>query len=351
MTDPSFHLVFRGEVLEGQDPAAVAERLATLLKMDPARAGALFSGKPVVLKRAVPKAVAAKYQAAFKKAGARLRAMPAEATAADASAPARTEPPAVPAGTPAKKPSHAERLAAAEATQAAAPAKGAAPGVEASGHPAAAGVPDDAPGATAFSLAPATGDLVAEDERPQVAPVVVDVSHLSAAPPGTGSLEDVLEPLPPPPVPDVSGLSLAEAGADIGPARDEVVAEVVVPDIGIAEAGAEIETLASPPPLAVPDVDFGVAAVGADLDPQTRPPPPPPPDVSHIRLATEVRDRRLSVLLRRLSPRRYGARRPLVPCGPMRSAGIRAWRPVPSAPQRRGRARSACGPGCRASRR
>jgi hypothetical protein len=295
VAEPSYHLVFRGEVLEGQELAVVAKRLAALLKMEPAKAGALFSGRPVVLKRDAPKAVAAKYQAAFRKAGARLRVVPADGDGAGAGTPSAAPAPtsADPqAPSPQKKLSLAERLAAQEAEAAGASALGvASAGAPAAvdGRSAAASVPDGVRGAGALSLAPATGDLVSEDERPRVVAVEVDVSHLSAAPAGTGSLEDVLEHLPPPPAPDVSAFSLAEVGADIGPAREEVIAAVAIPDIGLAEAGADIETLPAPPPSPVPDADFVVAALGADMNPERKPPPPPPPDVSHIELVTEGR--------------------------------------------------------------
>ncbi|MCH2099047.1 MAG: DUF805 domain-containing protein, partial [Pseudomonadales bacterium] len=63
MSEPIYNLVFRGEVLEGQHRAVVAKRLATLLKIDPGKAGTLFSGRAIVLKRNASKAVAAKYQA------------------------------------------------------------------------------------------------------------------------------------------------------------------------------------------------------------------------------------------------------------------------------------------------
>jgi hypothetical protein len=302
VAEPTFHLVFRGEVLEGQHKAVVSKRLAALLKMAPEKAGALFSGKPVVLKRDAPKAVAAKYQAAFKKAGAKLRVVPVDGQGAAAAAPATpaaappkpaaAAEPAAPAAppAPAKKMSLAERLAAEEAEKTAATASAPAAGgvaVAGDGRPAAATVPDDVPGADAFSLAPASGDLVSDDERPQVEAVVVDVSHLSAAPAESGSLEDVVEHLPPPPAPDVSGITLAEAGSDIGPEIDEVIVDVDIPDIDLAEAGAIIENLPAPPAPPVPDADFGVAELGADMDPEEKPPPPPAPDVSHISMTTE----------------------------------------------------------------
>ena len=314
MSEPIYNLVFRGEVLEGQHQAVVAKRLAALLKMDPAKAGALFTGKPVVLKRNAPKAVAAKYQAAFKKAGARLRVMPADGAAPQAkqqaaqaagpklaapkqAAPKQAAPKSAAPQATAKKPSLADRLA---ADAASAPAAAPAPASGGSSAEAAnTAVPEGNPNAQAtipappadageqFTLAAASGDLVREDERPKVKAVVVDVSHLSAAPAESGSLEDVIEQLPPPPAPDTSGISLAEVGSDIGEAKEEVVASVVAPDIDLAEAGADLETIPAPPPPPAPDVYFDVAALGADLDPSDKPPPPPAPDVSHINMVTE----------------------------------------------------------------
>ena len=83
-----YRLVFAGEVLEGQHPAVVKKRLATILKLTDERMDLLFAGKPVVIKKIVDKQAAARYQAAFKKAGARLRvlplAQPADTAPADA---------------------------------------------------------------------------------------------------------------------------------------------------------------------------------------------------------------------------------------------------------------------------
>lgn len=280
MADESFHLVFRGEVLEGQHPAVVCKRIAALLKMDEAKAKALFSGKPIVLKRDTPKAVAAKYQAAFRKAGARLRVMPVGS--ADGAAPA------APAAA-APKMSLAERLAAEEAAAEAAAAPPAAVDPAATpGRPGAAAVPDDAPGANAFTLAEQDGDLLSADERPVVVPVTVDISHLSAAPPQSGSLEGLIRQPPPPPPPDTSGLSLDPPGVDLVEAEEIVVPELDLSALSLAEPGADLGPGdAGLPPPPAPDPDFGLAEPGADLGVADTRPPPPAPDTSHIELESE----------------------------------------------------------------
>jgi hypothetical protein len=88
-----FRLLFRGEVLEGQHKAVVKKRLAKLLGIEDARAERLFAGKPVVIKKDVDQATAARYQAEFKSAGARLRVVGGTSPAAAAS-PAPTPAPA-----------------------------------------------------------------------------------------------------------------------------------------------------------------------------------------------------------------------------------------------------------------
>jgi len=76
MTD-TYKLLFRGEVLEGQHPAVVRRRLATLASYRSEHLELLFSGRPVVVKREADAATAARLQALFKQAGARLRVMSA----------------------------------------------------------------------------------------------------------------------------------------------------------------------------------------------------------------------------------------------------------------------------------
>lgn len=277
MAEPTYHLVFRGEVLEDQQPAEVCRRLATLLKMSPEKAKQLFGGRQVVLKRDVPKAVAARYQAAFRKAGARLRVLPADGEAKPAGS--REEEAAS-----TRKPTLAERLAAEEASR---EATTPAPAAAAEGHPAAATVPDDAPGASAFSVAPEGGDLVAPEELQRPPPVEVDVSHLSAAPAQTGSLEDLARRPEPPPPPDTSMLSLDEPGVVLTEVKEVEPPELDLSALSLAEPGADAGQAERPPPPPAPDPDFSLAEAGADLGPDEREAPPPPPATDHLEIARE----------------------------------------------------------------
>jgi hypothetical protein len=69
-------LVFRGECLEGRDPQAVRAAVVAALKLDERRAAHLFSGRRVVMRRAVDEAKAHRYIARFALLGARLHAEP-----------------------------------------------------------------------------------------------------------------------------------------------------------------------------------------------------------------------------------------------------------------------------------
>jgi hypothetical protein len=95
----TYKLLFRGEVLEGQHPAVVRKRLGTLASFGSEHLDLLFSGRPVVVKRDADVATAARLQALFKQAGARLRvAEAAEAVAEVAEAVAEAAEDGSPAG-------------------------------------------------------------------------------------------------------------------------------------------------------------------------------------------------------------------------------------------------------------
>jgi hypothetical protein len=66
----TFDIVFRGDIQFGQNLNDVKLKLQQLFKIDTVKVDALFSGKPVVLKRGLDKASAEKYQDVLTKAGA-----------------------------------------------------------------------------------------------------------------------------------------------------------------------------------------------------------------------------------------------------------------------------------------
>ena len=70
MADEGFQVVFRGETTGDRPVEEVKQRLAALFKMPGNKIEALFSGKPVVVKRNLDEATARKFETAFRKAGA-----------------------------------------------------------------------------------------------------------------------------------------------------------------------------------------------------------------------------------------------------------------------------------------
>ena len=69
----AYHVIFEGQ-LTGEKPIAnVKAQLAAMFKMNATQVEALFTGKPVAIKRNIDAETAKKYTAAFKKAGAVCR--------------------------------------------------------------------------------------------------------------------------------------------------------------------------------------------------------------------------------------------------------------------------------------
>lgn len=72
MTSTPAQLVFRGEVLDGFDPAKVRQQLGEQLQLDPARLDHLFSGRRVVIKRSIEREQGLRHVQQFARLGARL---------------------------------------------------------------------------------------------------------------------------------------------------------------------------------------------------------------------------------------------------------------------------------------
>lgn len=96
MAEGEFQVVFRGEITGDQPVEVVKQQLGNLFRMSPERVEALFSGKPVVVKKNIDEATAKRLEQAFLRAGAacEVRGSSAASTAAPATpdASAATEP-------------------------------------------------------------------------------------------------------------------------------------------------------------------------------------------------------------------------------------------------------------------
>ena len=255
-----YNIYFAGQVMEGQDPAAVRLALGRLFKADEATLDKLFSGSAQSVKRNCDKATALKYKQAMEKAGACPVIKQAEP--------------------PAERPlTAAEKIAAlAAAPDAANYAESAAGGEQE--QPAQATDDGD------FEIAQAGADVLKPEERP--APVVADIDtgHLDV-----DATADRLSEVPPaaPPSPDTSHLSMGDVGDDI-PVLDTGV-EPLSPNtdaLALSPEGTDFSDCAAPDPLP-PALDLSgmdLAPEGSDVleDEYRRREEVAAPDTDHIAL-------------------------------------------------------------------
>ena len=73
-----YNLIFQGKIIDGASLAEVKKNVAQLFKADAAKTAALFSGKPIVIKKNLDTESAKKYIAVLKKAGAVVKAVKLE---------------------------------------------------------------------------------------------------------------------------------------------------------------------------------------------------------------------------------------------------------------------------------
>lgn len=240
MSAPEFDIIFRGDIVFGHQLADVKAKLQQLFKADATKIDALFTGRPVPLKRNLDEATANKYRDALIKAGAMVEVCSTDTSPANA----------------APKPAPVLRR-----------------------------VP-------VWTLAPLGSDLLPAKERPaQPAPVSVDVSGLSLRP-AEGNLVDVSEVHEEVSVQVIApDLGLAAVGADLISADEKLelpLVEIELEDWDIAEAGSDLLTEDERPiilPAIVEVSDYGLAPAGSDLGQLKPDVKAVAPDISKLHLA------------------------------------------------------------------
>ncbi|ERP99125.1 hypothetical protein Q666_00230 [Marinobacter sp. ES-1] len=193
-----FQLVFKGECVPGTDPAAVRNNAKALFKASVEQLDRMFSGQPVVIRNKLEQVQAEKYQAVLKKHG-----MVAYVQSMAGAAPSSPQPRQEPAPECPASPAPAATGAAQDA-----PARtGKAPEPEPGDRlPVAGEKVDDILAGSSLSLDPPGVTLV--EHREAEAPMFEHLDDWTLAPPGTDLGVDRV--VPPPVVPDVSHLSLAD---------------------------------------------------------------------------------------------------------------------------------------------
>lgn len=240
---PLYDIIFRGDILPGHQLFEVKDKLARLFKVDPTRINALFQGAAVPLKRNLDQATAQKYQAVLKQAGAAVQLTPAGKVQAR----------------PARAP--ATRVAAREVPTMTLQQRLAAEQTESERQEAAQAAEREA--SQAFTLAPVGADLLESAEKPEIAPVLVDISAMSLR---------------------SEGENLVDAAEH---QRLEPV-EVKVGDYGLSALGDDLlqaHEKIQPPPQTVKVLAVELAPVGSDLGQLKREVTALTPDISALRLA------------------------------------------------------------------
>ena len=295
MGNQEFDIIFRGDIVFGHQLADVKLRLQQLFKADAAKVDALFSGRPVPLKRGLDLASAEKYKEALTRAGAQVDIVAAGETKPASAPVARPVPPVstpVLAAAPLTLAQRLEQQAAAdkEAAEKAA-LKSEQEEREQAARDAAQGVKPSAAHSN-WSLAPVGAYMLQPSEHVIEEPIVIDTSEISLRPAEAGNILDANEQ-PPEPIATVvaPNFDVAEAGADLVRADEKMdlpLLEIELEDWGLADLGEDLISATEKPQIAIPVIhipDVGLAPAGADLGqlkPQVK---AVVPDVSGIRLA------------------------------------------------------------------
>ena len=236
MADPRYDIYFRGEILPGADEARVKTAIAKIFKADAAKLALLFSGKVNTIKKSVDKATAAKYQQAFKQAGAKAVITLAKVTQAQASVVALD---ATVGSTKTEK-----TKAESSDTE--------------SSNPESSGIESQPSAEGSWDILPTGSDLLKPNERRNIPDAEVDTSAIKILSPFAEI--EVAEKVVPP-APDTTHISVANVGEDMNPERSEPT-----PDLDLDLSA------------------FTVAEAGAILVDKKEKKVPAAPDTNHIKL-------------------------------------------------------------------
>ena len=292
MSNQGFDIIFRGDIVFGHQLADVKMRLQQLFKADAAKVDALFSGRPVPLKRGLDQASAQKYKDALMKAGAQVEILVMGETKAVSVPAAQIAPEPVKAAAPLTLAQRLEQQAAADKEVAEKVAlKGEQEQREQAARDTAQGVTSNATQG-GWSLAPVGAYMLQPSKDATEEPMTIDTSAISLRPAEAGNILDVNEQ-PAEPVATViaPNFEVAEAGADLVRADEKMdlpLLEIELEDWGLADLGEDLISATEKPQIAISVIhipDVGLAPAGADLGqlkPQVK---AVVPDVSGIRLA------------------------------------------------------------------
>lgn len=245
MDQPRYDIYFTGKIAEGISEDVAQQNLATLFKTSVDKVSRLFNGKPQLLKRGMDKAATVKYKAAFEGAG--LVVAFKKLTPAPAPTPTPVEP-------------------ASESTPTA----------------------SDTATEGSMTLAAVGSDVLREDERRVMPEVDIDTSEIKMV---SAFMEPEAEQKPAVAAPDISHISVAEVGADLLAEKPAAPAplELNLEELSLAPAGSPLEQLHDHLPELDPDISgITLAEVGADVLPdKPEPITPVAPNIDHLSVKKE----------------------------------------------------------------
>ncbi len=191
MSDQLFEVAFSGQINQGADADDVKAKVGKMFNADEAKLAQLFSGKRIVIKKNIDQATAAKYKTALNRAGAEceIKSMGGESDPAQAASTATPVAP-VAASKPVSQEYETEDHGEVEPPPRTDPL----------------GITGEQIEELSASLAPVGSELQNEydvAETPQI-----DTAGLDVAP--VGSDLNTAKKEPPPPSPDITGITLEE---------------------------------------------------------------------------------------------------------------------------------------------
>lgn len=286
MSDQQFDIIFRGDIVFGHQLVDVKARLQQLFKADAAKVEALFSGRPVPLKRGLDQASAQKYKEALVKAGAQVDIVPAGETK-----PAPVVQPVVAAAPVLNLAQRLELQAVADKDAAEKEAARREQDAREQAQKAAAEGSTETAVQSSWSLAPVGSYLLQPTERATEEAIDIDTSAISLRAEG-GNILDASEQTPAPQAVVVApDFEVAEVGANLVNADEKMelpLLELELADWTLADLGDDLIAASEKAVVATPVIhvlNVSLAPVGADLG-QLRPQVHAViPDVSGIRLA------------------------------------------------------------------
>lgn len=257
-TVTKFNVVFRGDIVLGHNLADVKARLQKLFKADAAKIDALFTGRPIPLKKNLDDASAKKYHHVLRQAGADVSLVPVVDVKAVVNQVAEKKPVSAQSDTTQK--TTATHLA---------------------------------PEAAELSLAPVGSDVLAAGERTVYVDANIDVSDLSLRETQGNILDDAEIVADTASLVQVPDYDVADVGADM--VRADEKNALPLPELDIAtwdlsEVGEDLIKEAERSVVEnveVQDLNVDLAPVGSDLGQLKKQVEPLNPDISHLKLVDE----------------------------------------------------------------